>query len=115
MKKITLASLTATALAMPAVGLAQQLPAAAAPAGTGVEPIISILNTAGNWMFGILLAVAAIYILLAAFKFLTAKGDPKEIGAAKDALTYALVAIVVGALTKGIIAIAQAIASGSGI
>ena len=66
-------------------------------------------------MFGILIAAAAIYILLAAFKFLTASGDSKKIDEAKHMLTYALVAIVVGALTKGIIAIAQAIAAGSGI
>ena len=115
MKKITLASVAATALAMPVLGFAQQLPAAATPAGTGVEPIISILNTVGNWMFGILIAVAAIYILLAAFKFLTASGDSKKTDEAKHMLTYALVAIVVGALTKGIIAVAQAIARGTGI
>ena len=106
----------ATVLATPAIGFAQQgLPPAATPAGTGAEPIINILNTIGNWMFGILIAVAAIYILWAAFDFLMAKGDAKKITDARQALTYALVAIVVGALTKGIIAVAQAIARGSGI
>lgn len=100
---------------MPVVGFAQSLPEAASPAGTGAEPIIAILETVGNWMFGILLAVAAIYILIAAFTFLMAKGDPKKIDEAKSSLTYALIAVVVGALTKGIIAVAQAIAQGSGI
>ena len=116
MKKITLTSVVATALATPAIGFAQaQLPSAGSGLGTGVEPIIAILDTVGDWMFGILIAAAAIYILLAAFKFLTASGDSKKIDEAKHMLTYALVAIVVGALTKGIIAIAQAIAAGSGI
>lgn len=112
MNKITFASVTAAALSMPAVSLAQNLPAGTTPSGTGVEPVIAILNTIGNWMFGLLLAVAAIYILIAAFTFLMAKGDSKKIGEAKEALTYSIVAIVVGALTKGLIAVAQAIARG---
>ena len=101
---------------MPAISFAQaQLPSAGSPAGTGVEPIISILNTVGNWMFGILIAVAAIYILLAAFDFLNAKGDGTKVTAARKALTYSLVAVVVAALTKGLIAVAEAIARGAGI
>lgn len=115
MKKITITSLTAAALALPVVSSAQNLPSAGSPQGTGVEPIISILNTIGNWMFGILIAVAAIYILLAAFDFLTAKGDATKVTAARKALTYALVAVVVGALTKGLIEVAKAIARGAGI
>lgn len=116
MKKITLASLAAAALAAPAIGFAQaQLPGAGSPAGTGVEPIINILNTIGNWMFGILLAGAAIAILLAAFKFLMAQGDSKKFDEAKNMLTYALIAVVVGALTKGLIEIAKAVARGTGI
>lgn len=107
--------MTATALALPVVSSAQNLPAAASPQGTGVDPIIAILNTVGNWMFGILIAVAAIYILLAAFKFMTAKGDSKAIGEARQALTYSLVAVAVGALTKGLIEVAKAIARGTGI
>ncbi|KKU34287.1 MAG: hypothetical protein UX49_C0050G0004 [Candidatus Wolfebacteria bacterium GW2011_GWC2_46_275] len=94
--------MAAAALALPAVSSAQNLPGAAAPSGTGVDPIIAILNTVGNWMFGILIAVAAIYILLAAFKFLTAKGDAKVIADARQALTYS-------------IEVAKAVARGSGI
>lgn len=116
MKKITFASITAAALAMPFISLAApQLPDASGTGGTGVEPIVAILNTIGNWMFAILLGAAAIYILIAAFRFLMAKGDAKEITAAREALTYALVAVVVGALTKGLIAVAVAISRGAGI
>lgn len=115
MNKLTITSLTAAALALPVVSSAQNLPSAGSPQGTGVAPIIAILNTIGNWMFGILIAVAAIYILLAAFKFLTAKGDAKVVTEARQALTYSIVAVVVGALTKGLIEVAKAIAAGSGI
>jgi hypothetical protein len=116
MKKLTVSSITAVALFAPVLTMAApNLPAAAAPSGTGVDPLISILGTIGNWMFGILLAVAAVYILMAAFSFLMAKGDEKAVKAARSELTYALVAVVVGALTKGLIAVAQAIAQGAGI
>lgn len=115
-KTTVISSAVAAILVAPAISFAQtQLPSAGSPAGTGVEPIISILNTIGNWMFGILIAVAAIYILLAAFDFLTAKGDATKVTAARKALTYALVAVVVGALTRGLIEVAKAIARGTGI
>ena len=109
---------TIVALIAPTISFAQgaaQLPAAGTPSGTGVEPIVAILDTIGNWMFGILIAAAAIFILWAAFDFLFAKGDAKKIEEARHALTYSLVAVVVGALTKGLIEVAKAIARGTGI
>lgn len=116
MKKITASSVTAAALLAPVLSFAAEtLPSAAGATGTGVDPLVTILNTIGNWMFGILIAVAAIYILLAAFDFLMAKGDPTAVTKARKALTYALVAVVVGALTKGLIEVAKAVARGSGI
>lgn len=113
MKKILLTSLAA--LVLPAISFAApELPqnVGNAGGGTGVAPIVTVIEKIGNWMYGILLAVAAIFILLAAFKYITAKGDAKALGEARQAIIYALVGVAVAVLTTGLIAVAKNIALG---
>ncbi len=113
MKKITLSAISAAILAAPALAFAdklsspvpsdagQQVPAVSTGAVTGA------LTTISNFALGILIALAVIFIITAAFKYLTSKGDAKEVSAAKDMLIYALVAVVVGILAKGLVGVAQ--------
>jgi len=42
--------------------------------------------------------VAVIFIILAAFGYLTSGGDPEKVGSAKNKIVYAIVAIIVAAL-----------------
>lgn len=65
--------------------------------------VVRILNRLANWMFIILLAVAVIMIIIAAYKYLTAGGDESKVSSAHKTLIYALVAIGVGLLAKGLI------------
>lgn len=67
-----------------------------------IEDILSILNTVINWIFSILLIVAVIYILLAAFAYLGSAGDPEKVQTAQNRLIYAAVAIGIGLIAKGI-------------
>jgi hypothetical protein len=53
------------------------------------------LETIFNIVFGILGAVALIVLLLAALKYITARGDPGEVAKAKNAILYAVVGLVV--------------------
>lgn len=113
MKKITIASLTATAFAVPAVSMA--LTSAQETGLTGsqaVGKLQQIIDTIGTWALLLLGTLAAFYIILAAFDFLTAQGDATKIKGARTAITYALVALVVGAIAKLITSIVGGIASG---
>ncbi|MDP1629695.1 MAG: hypothetical protein Q8L57_03685 [bacterium] len=65
--------------------------------------IIRILDRLASWMFIILLSVAVIMIIIAAYKYLTAGGDESKVSSAHKTLIYALVAIGVGILAKGFI------------
>lgn len=57
-----------------------------------------------HWIFAFFLIFAAIYIIIAAFTYLTAQGDPEKIRTAKMQLIYAIIAIVIAALSEAIIA-----------
>ena len=70
---------------------------------TTPEKVISLINKAGGWFYSALIALAVIFIIYAAFKFLTAGGDEKNIETAKQQLIYAIVALAVAMLATGIV------------
>jgi ribulose 1,5-bisphosphate carboxylase large subunit-like protein len=119
MKKITFTSATislaATVLALPAVSLAAELTGANpinATGGQAVTELQGIINKIGNWALLLLGTLAAFYIILAAFTYVTARGDSKKVESARSEITYALVALVIGAVAKLITSIVGGIASG---
>jgi hypothetical protein len=67
------------------------------------------IGTVANWIFATLLAVAVIFVLLAAFKYLTSGGG-EGVSEAHKMLLYAAIAIAVAVLAKGIVTIAAKIA-----
>jgi len=71
------------------------------PPITSVGGIIGIMCTVFNWMFYFLIILTVIFILFAAFKYLTAGGDPEKVKGANYMLIYAAVAVVVALIAKG--------------
>lgn len=69
----------------------------------GPNDIIAVIERIANWIFVILLLVAVIFILLAAFAFLRSGGEPEKVNEARKDLIYAAVAIAVGVLAKGLV------------
>jgi len=77
--------------------------------GTGGNPTsisgwVSVLLTVIKWFYTIVFIVAVAMILLAAFHFVTSKGDPTKTKTAKSELIYAIVGIAVALLSYGIVA-----------
>lgn len=68
-----------------------------------IERIIGILDRFISWLFAILLALAVIFIIMAAFKYLTAAGDMEKIKSAHSMLIYAMVALGVGLISRGLV------------
>lgn len=73
------------------------------PIFTDASGLLGFVNTIINWIFTILLVVAVVMILMAAFKFLTSGAKPEETKKAQEMLLYALIAIIIGALAKGLV------------
>ena len=67
-----------------------------------IDYILQILQTAVNWLFSIFLIIAVVFLLLAAFKYLTSGGDSAKVGEASKAVIYAAVAIGVALLAASI-------------
>ena len=101
MKKILPILVLVSLLALPAVGLAQEMEEA-----PEVE-FMPALTTIMNWLFTILLVVAAICFIVAGFTFVTAGGDPEAVGRARRWILYAVVGVVVALLARGIVLFLQ--------
>ena len=82
--------------------LVTKLPETAISRG-GLQGIIDYINQASGWLFGILLAVVVVFLMYAAFLFLTSGGDEEKTKAAKNYIIYAVVALAVGILATGIV------------
>jgi heme/copper-type cytochrome/quinol oxidase subunit 2 len=107
MKKILLVTVLISLFALPMVSFGQEDILPEGPQ-TGAE-IVTIINTISNWIFTIFLAVAVIFIIMAAIKFLTSGGDPGKVQSARDSLLYALIGVAVAVLAKGLVALTRVI------
>lgn len=68
---------------------------------TSISRVSDIYNIATNvlgWFYAFFFVIAAIFIIIAAFNYLTAQGDPEKVGKAKSMIIYAVIAIVVALL-----------------
>lgn len=101
----------AVALALPLLASAQGVPQP--PGGvtlpgqiTNISQIAgtggSIICVAINWIFWFLIVLTIIFVLVAAFRYLTASGDPEKVKSASRTLLYAAIAVVVALIAKGL-------------
>jgi len=99
MKKILLTAVLISLLVVPAVNvLAQEGP----PAGLNV---MVVLERIVNWLFTILLVVAAIFIVVAGYYFVTATGNPETVSKARNFVLYALIGVAVAVASRGLVAL----------
>ena len=69
---------------------------------TGYNSVVAILTRITNWLFGILILLAVIFFVLAAYKYLTSAGDPAKVKEATNTLVYGTIAVVVALVARGI-------------
>lgn len=72
---------------------------------TTPQKVVDLIDKFGGWFYSILFALAIVYIIYAAFKFLTAGGDEKKIEEARQQLIYAIVALAVAMLATGVVTV----------
>ena len=63
--------------------------------------------TVVQWFYTIIFIVAVLFILLAAFGFITSKGSPEKVAKAKAQLLYAVIGIAIALISYSIIALVQ--------
>ncbi len=101
----------AISFVIPALAFAQGIEPPAPATGAGLVPqanitsLQSILNDlciVFAWAFYFLIVVAILFVVIAAFKYLMAGGDPEKVKSAGATLMYAAVAIGVALLAKAV-------------
>lgn len=92
--------LPAFVFSFPAIALAQ---------GGPDDPgdLIDLINKFAGWFFAVIIAVATVMLLYAAWLYLTAAGSEEKVARAKSTITYAIVGIAVAILAGGIPRIVQ--------
>jgi hypothetical protein len=111
------------AFVLPALAFAQTLPAplppnqAAVPQGqiTSLQGVLQTLCTVFAWAFYFLIVIAVIFVIVAAFKYLTAAGDPEKVKSAGQTLLYAAVAIGVALLARAVPLVVGSFLGASGV
>lgn len=110
MKKLKIVAVTAlTLLPLLAMATSHQGATFVTPEGTGIDQVIAIINTLSLWLLYGLLVLAGLFIVYAAYLYLTAAGDPEKVKSASNVIIYAVVAIGVGLLSRVIVAIAKSL------
>lgn len=75
-----------------------------APSGgpKSVDDVWNLANDLFNLFFMGIMFVAVVYIVFAAYNYLTANGDPKKVDKANGMLLYAVIGVIVAVLAKNI-------------
>ncbi len=67
--------------------------------------LLNILGSVVTWVYRVFFIVAVLFIIFAAFNYLTGADDPEKIKSAHSQLIYAAIAIAVALLSVGFVAI----------
>lgn len=107
MKKVLVSLTLISILAVPAVvsAFVHEILLGNQPPAAPKTDVMVILDSLTNWMFAILLVIAAIFIIVAAFNFITAAGDPEKTKTARMYVLYALIGVLVGFAARGLVAL----------
>ena len=74
---------------------------------TSVEEGVGIFTTLVKWVYSIFFIVTVLFILMAAYTFVTSHGSAEKVQKAKDQLKWAIVAIVIALLSSGFALVIQ--------
>jgi len=74
------------------------------------KDVFVVLDRALNFAFAILLVFAGIFIVIAAYYFVSAAGDATKVSTARNFVLYALIGVLVAFLARGLVALVGRIA-----
>jgi hypothetical protein len=109
--------LSAFSFGLPVMAFAQtQIGGNPQPAGSGsngasgipnvqinsVQNVLDVTCVVFAWMFYFLIALAIIFVVIAAYRYLTSAGNPEKVKGATNTILYAAIAVGVALLAKSI-------------
>lgn len=107
-KKILFSSLAIILIASPLLVSAQDAgPVEVLTVITSIQDVNALINNLISWMQYLLFALASLFIVVAAFLYLFAGGDPEKTGKAKNMVIYSIIAIAIALLATGIVLVVK--------
>ncbi len=91
----------------PLMTLAQGTPGGIAPVAQSGYTLKQLIDSVSGWATGLLIALSVLFVIYAAFLYLTAGGDPKAVDSAKNIIIYAVIAIVIALMANVVATIAK--------
>ncbi len=88
---------------VPAVNVSAQWGGGTAASPPANLDVMVVLDRIVDWLFTILLVIAAISIIIAAYYFVTAAGNPETVSKARNFVLYALVGVAVAVASRGLV------------
>lgn len=82
------------------------------PIATTGAGLLTLVDIATNWIFAVFTVLTIIFVLLAAFQFVTAGGDAAKVGEARQKLIWASVGIIIALASKGLVPVVRSIVGG---
>ncbi|MCK9187143.1 MAG: hypothetical protein PHS16_01840 [Candidatus Colwellbacteria bacterium] len=92
---------------IPAVALAQTPPVVPSASVSSIQDILDLADRIVGWAFAFFFALAAFFILWAAYDYLTAGGAEAKLTSAKNKLIYAAVGIGIALVARSVVTIVQ--------
>lgn len=77
-----------------------------------LNDIIAIMDKVGTAIFAGLLGLAAIFLVIAGYFFLTAGGEPAKVTKARQMVINALIGVAVGLAARGLITVIENLVKG---
>ncbi|OGY60389.1 MAG: hypothetical protein A3B23_01765 [Candidatus Colwellbacteria bacterium RIFCSPLOWO2_01_FULL_48_10] len=72
-----------------------------------VGALLGFINKIFGLMFGLIIALATVFLLYAAFLYVTSRGDEEKVDNAKNIIIYAVIALVIAAIAYAVPTIVQ--------
>lgn len=76
---------------------------------TGLPCMIDLINVVVNWTTAVIAAIIVLFVVWAAFGFLTSAGDEKKLSASRNHILYAAIALVILVLSRTIVPLIRTI------
>jgi magnesium-transporting ATPase (P-type) len=99
----------------PFLAFAQSAPPLPTTNITSPSQVLKLMCDVAGWIFAFLMVLAVIFVLVAAFNYLTAQGDPEKVAGANQALIYAAVAVAVAVVAKALPSVVSGFVGSTGI
>ncbi len=81
--------------------------ACAAPVAAAPGDLNSVIDSVSNWMAGLLVALATLFLTVGGIRYLTANGNPRAVEEGKQAIKSALIGYPLAALAPMLVGILQ--------